>query len=91
MTFFDCFDDDPGPFGLLARPAWHRLAACRGSDPDIFYSERGERVAEAKRICAICQVADVCLESGICEHHGVWGGTSPRQRERMRAARKRAS
>jgi hypothetical protein len=38
-------DDPPDVGDLLAllvnRPAWHRQAACRGADPDLFFPERG--------------------------------------------------
>jgi WhiB family redox-sensing transcriptional regulator len=38
----------------------------------------------AKAICAGCQVRADCLEAGLEEKYGVWGGTSARERARLR-------
>jgi WhiB family transcriptional regulator, redox-sensing transcriptional regulator len=74
------------------RQAWLDQAACRDSDPEQFFPESGEQVkaAEAKAICASCQVRDQCLElavkaaGGIDGDHGVFGGTLPAERSRLR-------
>ena len=68
------------------RPDWHHQAACRGCDPDLFYPERGATVTAAKAICAACPVRGECLDYAleVGEHHGIWGGTSERQRKRIR-------
>lgn len=64
---------------------WRADAACRGEDQEIFYPERGESTAPAKAICSICDVRAECLEFGLrFEKRGVWGGTSERERRRMR-------
>jgi WhiB family redox-sensing transcriptional regulator len=67
-------------------------AACRGQDPERFFPESGEQVkaAEAKAICASCQVRDQCLDlavkaaGGIDGDHGVFGGTLPAERSPLR-------
>lgn len=66
---------------------WRDESSCKGMPAAIFFVERGESDRPAKAICATCPVKQQCLdfalESG--EQHGVWGGTSERQRRRMRA------
>jgi len=77
------------------RQAWLDRAACRGQDPERFFPESGEqvKVAEAKAICAGCQVRDHCLElavkaaGGIDADHGVFGGTLPAERSPLRGNR----
>lgn len=67
---------------------WMQRAACRRTDPDLFFPERGDRAAApAKAVCAKCKVTTDCLmyavENGIV--HGVWGGRSEKERRRLRA------
>jgi WhiB family redox-sensing transcriptional regulator len=77
------------------RQAWLDQAACRDQDPERFFPESGEQVkaAEAKAICASCQVRDQCLElavkaaGGLDHDHGVFGGTLPAERSRLRGNR----
>jgi WhiB family redox-sensing transcriptional regulator len=75
---------------------WQVRAACRGSDTSIFYhpdNERGpsriRRELRAKAICASCNVVDSCLRWALLarEPYGVWGGTSPEEREALIAQR----
>ena len=51
------------------------------------------QVTQAKAICAGCQVTQRCLAFALETHqvHGVWGGTSPEERQLLwrRAARSR--
>jgi AraC-like DNA-binding protein len=78
--------EDDGPQGWLDR------AACRDQDPERFFPESGEQVkaAEAKAICASCQVRNHCLDlavkaaGGLDHDHGVFGGTLPAERSRLR-------
>jgi WhiB family redox-sensing transcriptional regulator len=72
--------------------AWLDQAACRDLDPERFFPEPGEQVkaAEAKAICSGCHVRDQCLDlavnaaGGIDHDHGVFGGTLPAERSRLR-------
>jgi len=74
------------------RQAWLDRAACRDLDPERFFPESGEqrKAAEAKAICAGCQVRDHCLQlavkaaGGIDADHGVFGGTLPAERSPLR-------
>jgi WhiB family redox-sensing transcriptional regulator len=74
------------------RQDWLDKAACHDSDPEQFFPEPGEqaKAAEAKAICAACQVRDHCRDlavnaaGGIDQDHGVFGGTLPAERSRLR-------
>ncbi len=82
--------------------AWQQRAACIGLDPDVFHpSFVGRRQAQAyrtaKAICASCPVQAECLTYALTVEgaerlgrHGVWGGTTPEQRDRI-AREQRAS
>ena len=81
---------DQRPWGPLeSELAWQREAACRGlglnDSQTIFFPSRGESVEDARAICGRCPVAAACLDFAL-EHHciGVWGGTTERQRRKMR-------
>ncbi len=69
--------------------AWQNDAACRGSDPAMFFTERGEETKPAKAVCADCLVRAQCLDYALDhdERHGVWGGLSERERRRIRHRR----
>ncbi len=83
--------EEPGD--ILASPAFMDLGSCRGVDPEIFFPDRGESLAPAKAVCAECIVNDECLEFALAngERFGVWGGTSERERRRIRRARRVAA
>jgi WhiB family redox-sensing transcriptional regulator len=64
---------------------WMARGNCRYEPPSTFFPSDGVGVEVAKRICATCPVSAECLEYAL-EHridHGVWGGTSERQRRRI--------
>lgn len=60
--------------------------------PDIFYPEdfstsvnmREMAVRTAREICFRCPVLAKCLKAGMYEEYGIWGGTTPEQRKRLR-------
>ena len=61
---------------------WADRGLCQETDPEVFFPEKGESTAAAKRVCMACEVRVSCLEYAL-EHHerfGVWGGLLPRQR-----------
>lgn len=68
---------------------WRLLAACRGVDPAVFFPERGDSFTrrEAQRLCGVCPVRNLCLEESLGEVEGFWGGTSPKERRRIRIER----
>lgn len=70
------------------------------ADPELFFpiSTTGpaeKQIARAKLICAGCTVRRECLEfaMGHDQLYGIWGGTTPedRQRERRRKRRRAAA
>jgi WhiB family redox-sensing transcriptional regulator len=65
---------------------WQDEAACRGMDPEMFYTERGESTRDPKATCAVCPVTAECLQFALDnrEKFGVWGGLSERERRRLR-------
>ena len=75
---------------------WRSLAACLSADPDLFFpvSSTGpakRQIARAKVICAGCPVRSECLEFAVThdQTHGIWGGTTPQDRQRDRRRRRR--
>lgn len=74
---------------------WMRRAACRDIDnPDLFFPEQGDTrsAALAKLICASCPVQTECRDYAIdvAEKHGIWGGTTNRERRAVRMSRRAA-
>ena len=49
---------------------------CHNSDPELFFSEKSEEIADAKTLCAACPVKRECLQGALSrkEPCGVWGG-----------------
>ena len=68
---------------------WRQSAACRDTDPDLFFPERGASTKEAKAVCRGCEVRAECLEYALShgEKFGIWGGLSERERRRVRRQR----
>lgn len=59
-------------------------ALCR-EHPDVpFFIEHGASNKAAKAICARCPVSEECLEFGMDERAGIWGGTTPDERKALR-------
>ena len=79
--------------GLTTRPAtgttWRDSALCAQTDPELFFPEKdGGNSREARKICGTCDVRRQCLEYALTHHEtGIWGGTSDRERMRMRNAK----
>ncbi|HEY2429315.1 MAG TPA: WhiB family transcriptional regulator [Acidimicrobiales bacterium] len=67
--------------------------ACRQADGVDFFPTEGAGVVAARKVCGACPVQAACLDYALSEGitHGVWGGTSDRERQRLRAARSRAT
>ncbi|WJR32366.1 WhiB family transcriptional regulator [Mycobacteroides immunogenum] len=73
--------------------AWQLRGACRKANHDLFYSDDNERPIErrlreqhAREVCRSCTVATHCLAYAleIEEPHGMWGGMSEVERQRIR-------
>jgi WhiB family redox-sensing transcriptional regulator len=68
---------------------WMTAGKCNDMPPSVFFPNDGVGVEIARRICADCPVKAPCLEYALLNRidHGVWGGSS--ERERRRIARRR--
>lgn len=70
--------------------SWRTDAACKGIDPDLFFPERGEPTAQIKAVCEGCPVRAECLAFALeDEGPGIWGGTSERERQKLRVGTER--
>jgi WhiB family redox-sensing transcriptional regulator len=77
---------------------WRAAGACLTADPDLFFpiSSAGpaeQQIARAKIVCAGCNVRRQCLEFAMANDqvYGIWGGTTPEDRQRDRRRRRRAA
>lgn len=73
---------------------WRADAACRSTDPDLFFPIGSTglavgHIASAKAVCATCPVQAPCLEFALetNQDSGVWGGTSEDERRALRRKR----
>src|SRR4051812_27199340 len=67
------------------------MAACRDTDPDLFFpvGTTGPAIAQieaAKAVCRMCEAQEACLEFALAtnQESGVWGGTSEEERRTLR-------
>ena len=72
---------------------WMAEGKCREVHPSTFFPSDGVGVDLARRICAECPVRAMCLEYALRNRidHGVWGGTSERERRRILRQRRLAA
>lgn len=64
---------------------WRDSALCAQVDLEIFFPEKGGNLGIAKGICARCPVKTECLMAALSRHErGIWGGTSERERMKIR-------
>lgn len=66
-------------------------AQCRGEDRSLFFPSLGADTAKARVICSICPVRSECLNYAVADAEivGIWGGTSARQRQKLRSERRK--
>jgi len=69
------------------RSLWRDSAACRGTDPELFFplTESGRslvQIHQAKQICRVCQVQRACLTWALqnAMSEGIWGGCTETER-----------
>jgi WhiB family redox-sensing transcriptional regulator len=69
--------------------AWMIDAYCRRLAPAEFFPSDGLGVEDAQRVCNDCRVRADCLQYALDNRidHGVWGGTSERERRRILSRR----
>jgi WhiB family redox-sensing transcriptional regulator len=73
------------------RPDWYKQANCKGAPTEMFFLERGCSQHESKparALCNECTVQTECLQYALskpeAEMHGIWGGTTGRERRLIR-------
>jgi WhiB family transcriptional regulator, redox-sensing transcriptional regulator len=75
----------------IERDDWRENAACRDTDPDLFFpvgttGPAIEQIDNAKTVCQACDVQSTCLEYALVTNQdsGIWGGTSEEERRALR-------
>ena len=70
---------------------WRDQAACRDTDPNLFFPAGStgmalEQIEAAKAVCRTCRVQDACLRFAFetNQEAGIWGGTDEDERRRLR-------
>lgn len=74
--------------------SWRLRGACRGLDPEIFYSAmEDDDVERAKQVCGTCVVQQQCLEFALDnrESEGIWGGATEKERRRILRQRRKTA
>lgn len=76
-----------------ADETWRAKSLCNQANSETFFPDvRAKTQAKAaKVICGRCTVAPQCLEFALAtgERFGVWGGTTPVERQEIRRRRTR--
>lgn len=81
-----------GPVNLATELVadWRARAACSGYPNTLFFPTSDgvddANVDRAKAVCAVCPVAEDCLEYALetNQRAGIWGGTSEQERKSLR-------
>ncbi|HEX2064052.1 MAG TPA: WhiB family transcriptional regulator [Acidimicrobiales bacterium] len=70
---------------------WRTKAACRDTDPDLFFpvgttGPALEQIEAAKAVCRTCEAQAPCLEFALAtnQESGVWGATCEEERRKLR-------
>ncbi len=86
---------DRDPYGLphldgdAVDLSWRTQAACltAGLPTGLFFPPRGDwkSLASARQVCSGCPVRTDCRDFAVrTRQHGVWGGTTEKERRRLR-------
>ena len=72
---------------------WMNAGNCADRPPELFFPSDGVGVEVAKKVCETCPMQARCLDYALENRidHGVWGGTSERQRRRILRSRRLAA
>jgi hypothetical protein len=73
--------------------SWNGNTLLVGRIVELFYADEVDdphSVELALSICEGCPVVDRCLDAGIDEEYGVWGGTTAEERITIRKGRRAA-
>lgn len=76
---------------------WRNAAACRETDPEIFFPvgdgpAAQQQTDDAKAICYRCPVLDTCLRWALDNRQdvGIWGGLTEAERRRLHRRKARS-
>ena len=83
------------PMFNISPPSWMEDALCQEVGVEVFFPPDDKPVSrdfyrQAKRICDNCPVKKQCLDFGISDQYGVWGGTTPQERVKIREVRRKS-
>lgn len=73
--------------------SWREQALCAEIGFIDFHPDKHDhnmtRMNIAKRICSMCDVQEACLEYSLAvgDDYGIWGGMSPKERQKLRRQR----
>jgi len=72
---------------MSALTATDASALCAQVDPALWFPAKGQGNTDAKAICHHCDIEATCLAIALAdpEIEGIWGGTTARERQTMRA------
>jgi hypothetical protein len=68
---------------------WRDFALCKGMPTHLWFPNKGSNddYRQAAAICAQCPVQEQCLEDGLYERYGIWGGLSLSLRRKITVQR----
>jgi WhiB family redox-sensing transcriptional regulator len=71
---------------------WRNNARCLEVGTEAFFPDPTDLIGvkAAKDVCGRCYVQAECLETGINEVYGIWGGTTDAERRQIRSNRRKA-
>ena len=83
---------DTYPFPSIEPEPWEQFGNCRSVGREMFFIKKPTAYAAAKEVCKPCVVRDLCLAASLRngDDYGVFGGTTPSERQRIIANRKKA-
>ena len=91
-------NDVEQPFSWIPDAPWMDDAKCKGMNTEIFFGKEYHgiqrhrptltsiEIRRAKAVCAVCPVLEECFTFAMenDEEYGVWGGTTHRDRQRLK-------
>jgi len=76
---------------VLAITDWREMAACRDSDPNLFFpigttGLATDKIRQSVAVCSACAMQEECLQYALetNQEAGVWGGYAEDDRRRLR-------
>lgn len=70
-------------------------AVCASADPEAWWPEQGNTVADIKKLCQTCPLLEPCREYQLSQSRwgdfgGIWGGLNEPERREIRRKRRAA-